>query len=652
MVSSMLCAMQSHVITHLFLLVSFSSYTEEQQVWYVVPDYSPTRTCSAPSNCLTLGQYAQTPTEYFTSGSTFVFLPGNHSTSTPITLTNSSGITFQGEDESLILCQHSVTVLCQSVSNLTIREMTFILSPSNNFYEPSALKIFHSKDVWIYNSTFRGSGIADSLFSSAARAMHIEYSSVSAISCLFLGNTGLDGGAVYIRFGSKVLLSGNVFLQNRASLQGGALYVRDSDVTITGIDDDGYAERERNVNYVMPQDILSSSGAAYFLNNTGRVGGAISTQNSSINLDGGLVVFQDNSATDGGAINCGYSNITASSHCLIFQENRARSMGGAILAASSTLHLDSSDKNTSIHVIRNHASIGGGIYFKFYKGIAGLVTTALRITSNAYFIANNASEDGGALYMYHGNLTFLSSSVLFSGNIAVRQGGAIYIVLATARVELQPRMLDQRIEFRANVAESGGGLYITESSLVTDVDALLFVSNVAWGRGGGLHYNAGTYGRYNLMALSARFINNTATNCGGGAYIESGQNVTFERSSATGNSGSAFCVLGSRIQFSGQTNITRNMGRLGGGIRIIEQGSSLSFSAETLFDSNRAFLGGAIYTSQESSLMIDGNSIFIRNRADADGGALYVQGTRVTFQYNYNHRWSTLCSGHQWVESG
>lgn len=81
--------MLSKVLLPIVLLAIFG--TAESVYQYVKPDSSAFDCPSQP--CLTLDQYIRESDKYFTTGSVFEFLPGNHSLQTPLNMTCSGRIT-------------------------------------------------------------------------------------------------------------------------------------------------------------------------------------------------------------------------------------------------------------------------------------------------------------------------------------------------------------------------------------------------------------------------------------------------------------------------------------------------------------------------------------------------------------------------------
>lgn len=107
------------------------------------------------------------------------------------------------------------------------------------------------------------------------------------------------------------------------------------------------------------------------------------------------------------------------------------------------------------------------------------------------------------------------------------------------------------------------------------------------------------------------------------------ENVTFIDLTAIGNSGSAFCIFETDVQFSGVTSISKNSGRFGGGIMITSH-NSVSFLGHT------AVSGGAIYSFYETILTFGRDIKFEQNIADEDAWAICALGTTLTFKQQTN----------------
>ena len=133
-----------------------------QEIHYVKPLNVSSSSCPHQP-CLTLEQYAESVPTYFIAGSSFVFLPGNHSLKSSISLSNISNITLMGAGRNFtatIICTVQYTLQCENVSNFSIEWLSFDLTKNLLHYSIIAMEISNSKDVTISDCTFKGSGIS------------------------------------------------------------------------------------------------------------------------------------------------------------------------------------------------------------------------------------------------------------------------------------------------------------------------------------------------------------------------------------------------------------------------------------------------------------------------------------------------------------
>ena len=122
--------MQSLLLLLIFIQILVLDVSA-QNIQYVKPNNSLPLNCPSQP-CLTLGQYVKESSRYFTSGSTFIFLPGNHSLETTVHLTDISNMTLRGTENNInILYMNEVTIRCISVTNLIIEQLIFVLNHVN-----------------------------------------------------------------------------------------------------------------------------------------------------------------------------------------------------------------------------------------------------------------------------------------------------------------------------------------------------------------------------------------------------------------------------------------------------------------------------------------------------------------------------------------
>ena len=365
---------------------------------YVKPNNYTSQTCPGQP-CLTLDQYTQQAAKYFTTGSTFLFLPGNHTLWTTVNLTNVSYVEFRGMGTDVtIIHGNNFIISCWKVNNLTIDELTLQT-------QTTIIRVFRSKNILIENSTFLGTFY----YSGNIRggAIYAAHTDLNIINSNFIGNCAAYGGSIYIAFGDLNLINSN-FMSGDAVL-GGAIYAKLSNVTVNS--------NSSHNGHVIFSENKSRRGGAIFLDRTTTVfketvvifehnsaglGGGIFSIKSSLNFTRTTTFFIGNTAaTDGGAIWLGFEKmilIISRYTNTSFIDNKARSDGGALYGLNANMEFSG-----SITFSNNSAERGGGMFLlsvtlKFARGMN--LTTSY----------NNASKYGGAIY-YEDALTLIQCNV-------------------------------------------------------------------------------------------------------------------------------------------------------------------------------------------------------------------------------------------------
>ena len=599
-----------------FILIAAST----ANVNYVKSDESSPLTCPGQP-CLPLDQYNQQTETYFTTGSAFVFLSGNHAINTTVNLTSISEITFRGEMNSWvnIQCLNEFGFHIKNVSNLSIEGLAFL--PGSTTIRTVALQITDSKDIWIHNVGFQGNysfirsftglyiissntitvtscsfecntGGAISMRANSnltvnastfirnnaiifGGAIYVSRSNLTLSDNMFSGNTAGDGGAMYVTAESYVIIRDNAFTHNRADDgNGGAMYLEDSVVYIYGstknssiLSSEGYC-RICDMITTIPKSIRyeeliielnEASCATHFTNNTADYGGAMLIENSTVLFSGSVIMFRYNSAENGGAMYVGSrSSVTSNAYNLFFSSNKAFFRGGGFQMAFSNFHTEVGN----MYFLYNSAEEGGGIFLENREGFF------LLLSGNSYLIGNRA----------------------------------------------------------VSVYNSIGGAVVARGSF-TITSSAYFIENTATHYGGAIATYAGTFN----VSGEIQFVNNTALSCGGAMYMKEDANTYLSNVSAIANSNSALCIHQSNITFRGRSNISNNTGTEGGGIKVASKNSHLYFTGSTVLYGNKAGLGGAIYLPFGTELTFSGDTLFSHNTADTNGGAIYSEYTNITF---------------------
>lgn len=379
------------------LLVLASLYVSSQEVNYVKPD--GLAKCTEGQNCLTLEEYAQQARDYFTAGSVFIFLVGNHSLQTTVNITDVSNISLRAERDDLsssILCKGIVTILCENATNLTFKGLLFRLELNKKQrMESSALQFFNCRGVVLLEVKFQGSG---NISNGYVRGVYSLFSSLTILSCRFEGNTGYHGGAIYASTGSNITLAGNHFTGNRAEDSGGVLYATvQSRVILKGPRGNTFSNnhgggfggvircKDSNCDVIESASILnetdhtvnftkttpSSENMHVFSNNNAGYGGALALYDSVSIFTGAdvIVIFENNTAREGGALHL-YSTgllltrratLSTDIKSLEFSENTANDNGGALCSLRGHVYLRN-ESGGSFNFSKNSAREGGAVY--------------------------------------------------------------------------------------------------------------------------------------------------------------------------------------------------------------------------------------------------------------------------------------------------
>ena len=471
-----------------------------EHTYYVKPDnLSPT--CPDVQSCLTLDQYVAQQSKFFTTNSTFIFLLGNHSTRTTIHLRNVSDIILKGIDSAL--CKTDMALQCEHVTDLTIQRMTISFTGSNG-EQSSALSITNSKDVLILNTSFQGGSDHDIHLS---RAVSFNHSNATIENSTFRGNTGYDGGAIYISDGSNITMNGNLFVGNHAEHNGGAICAIQSELRVN--------ERTSFINnsaaiaggmFCQQGKLIVSNGNIFLGNHAEVIGGAIFAAESEV-LVNKKASFIKNSAAEAGGMFCQQCKLTVSSAS--FVNNSASHAGGAIVTnqVDATYYniTVTGNSGSAVFIYRSNVtfvgnttmnensgeSIGGAITAEASSvsfaghtlfqdnsavieggAIAGIVQTKLSFSGVTDFINNKAETEGGGAILgsIHMEL-IISGSVLFkNNNCTTCYGGAISL---TGKSSIT---IFNIVTFESNWGEMGGAIYLRDSNVVLKKNATLVTS--------------------------------------------------------------------------------------------------------------------------------------------------------------------------------
>ena len=392
---------------------------------------------------------------------------------------------------------------------------------------------------------------------------------------VFEDNSAGDGGAIY--WGGEGDINDSTFEDNSALGHGGAIYFGE-DASI------GYSVFENNFannrgGAVYGDYVLILNHSDFVSNSSFGSGGAVATDNSVYTLHS---TFTGNGTEyEGGAI---YSNDDSSTGYSVFTDNTSGYRGGAI-------YNDNSYNDSGVGVRETH------VYHSVFTGNKVLAETEGLGTEDGY---------GGAVFGEDEctvtDSTFTDNEVSVLGDA---RGGALY---CTEDIDL---LADNR--FSGNSATGGdfgqGGAvfgwedlgWSSDSSSTSGAFRNSFTNNTASDEGGGMYLDDDIEAQFSKNV----FKRNSAGLSGGGLYVDeqlindaSFTGNRFDGNIATdGDGGGAYFEgdLETGSVFKGNRFSRNRAGDLGGALRVelSESSDPLNLSRNT-FVLNRARIGGAV----------------------------------------------------------
>ena len=577
------------------LLLSTLSCCSAENVYCVLPTLPANTSCSScPHNathCATLSEYAQEAELYFTSNTTMVLLPGDHTLSMNITAAGISRLTMCGESSSgyvaRVVCNGSVGFSFTSMVDFKIHSLTF---------------------------TSCGRGFDNSKFKATLLLESIE--NAELVNCSFHDNVG----TALIVYDTNVTLAENSefthnhcnhegFIPNSACIGGGGITAVDSNLIFTGnttfIGNDGSASTGINVTNCS----LSSTGSIHFINhpNTGDTQhptGAIWALASSLSFTG-TSNFINNSAQHGrcGVIYAYNNTLLSFNGTSNFIGNSVDNGNDGVISASFNVSLSFTGTN---NFINNSAGEGGAI--------SASSNVSLSFIGANNFINNSAGEGGAIFASYNVLVTFIGASN-FINNTSVFFGG---VISASSNVSLS---FTGASNFINNSAIEGGVISALYNVSLSFTGTSIFIINSA-GQGGAI---AAVFNVAMSFTGNNSFINNSA------------------------DLGGAILAHNTSLHFIGIVNFINNSAHAvgeGGGVYLSSSSSFFIFPNTTVYwENNHARLGGAIYVDDQSNPFvyctqfedncffqlpgqnlsngIDVQFVFKDNSADVAGSALY-----------------------------
>jgi parallel beta-helix repeat protein len=175
-----------------------------------------------------------------------------------------------------------------------------------------------------------------------------------------------------------------------------------------------------------------------------------------------------------------------------------------------------------------------------------------------------------------------------------------------------------------SASNHGGGIYIQSGDDYT-LTGNTISGNTSSNCGGGIFLSAS-----NITLSGNTITDNSASNHGGGIYIQSGDDYTLTGNTISGNTssdyGGGIFLSASNITLSGNTITDNSSSNYGGGICLWQSGGN-TLTGNTITDNSSSYHGGGICLYAGSGYnTLTGNTI-AGNSASNHGGGIYLQGS-------------------------
>ena len=381
--------------------------------------------------------------------------------------------------------------------------------------------------------------------------------------------TASTGGALYMR-GSTVVISGDVLFNGyTVGYQGGAIYCKDYSYTVTTPADPEVEGSVETTETILVPSSLTVNGAKFSDNVATSEGGAIYFASTS-HYDISNTVFENNEAKGIGS----------------------ERGGGAIYSTVSTGYLG---KEGAVTFIGNHSHKGGAV--AIHSDSKLYVYSVLAQGNYADYLVVEETTDAGTVVKNkfgYGGVFYANSSHLY---LEEREGKNDSIVFGGTE------------DGQGNYAVSGGVIYIEKNA----IDPTLSV------KGAEFINNRSTY-------VQGTSFNNSY---GGGAIRANKTNITLTGVTLDGNSsdyyGGAVHAFGGTFTMDGGSVVKNNRG--GTGAAIFLSGVATPKIADTEIKDNVSKANGIVYCSN-SQLTLE--NVTATGNTAANGGVLYISGSAST----------------------
>lgn len=339
-----------------------------------------------------------------------------------------------------------------------------------------------------------------------------------------------------------------------------------------------------------------------------RNGNMMTLSNTNTNIAmSSFTLIRGNYSQEGGAIHATANSQLSVNGTANFKENYSALTGGAIFVTNSARVVFTGDTNFDLN---SAAGNGGAISLTTNKTLADFSGTNLYATNN-----RSMSGHGGFLSAVNaGTIVFGSSTFVNNSADRVSKVGGFGGVIYSSGSSVLSFTKD--VNFSNNSAHSAGAVFLINGSSATfSGDNTLFQGNES------------------ADAVGALLVRSSAS------VVFIGQNTVFRNNFMTNNSfgtGAVDVAYGAYADFRG-TNLTAQNNNAGtdgwGGFLWAESSIVLIGNAliggTSASHGNHAYYGGGIHAGEDNNMTFSGVATFGSNRAQIDGGGMFVSTRSV-----------------------
>lgn len=522
---------------------------------------------------------------------------------------------------------HQSAMLSMS-SNVTIQDSNFVYNQARIggaiVSASSSIRALHTTFVHNRATDYGGAIFLNALDSqtNCGGAIYSLDSNILTLETTFAANhADKCGGAIYLANNSSLTMDNCTVSENSCSIEGGAMYIRfDSKLEAK------YTLFKQNSAGNGGVMVLASSYAAFtnccFVGNVANLSGVVSTYEQAVILIQGCSFF--NNSVYSPTHNYGYGGIiNAEGGVEIniswskFVQNSASTSGGCAHIKDSILYL--SNSNT----FENNTATYGGV-FTFRNSTVHMNRDACDDFTK---FAGNSAQHGGALNIIENSLVHINCSI-FEHNGATYEcinaesgiwncrGGAI-LVRTDTHVSLSNTI------FYENMAQGDGGAIFAQFSTLESVGYLIFEKN--WGENGTVY----------ITSCKAKFTGNVSFITNKQSFLVHNSHIAFEGDSKFQGGvstnyfeGGAITAIRSSLVFSGTLVTENNQGIIGGAMYMIK--CVFETFGQCHIKNNTADIGGGL-SVYDSLLQFRGITKFQNNGASKKGGGISAVGSTLQF---------------------